>query len=574
MTATLSAQWYFKIVDAIHGPIEYRTPLKLTLFEIKTGLQSFGFDGQPLLFDTTGISFDGYQTTWERSMNSFELDLMKFNWLVYIVPQNLLDFQTGIGAKYAYSLSEQKLPATWPQRMPGGRDQLFLSPRIYEFNLNQTIIYQWAPNFYNYLTVSYGQAFGSAYKTHSNDYFLHQKGNTYSFALGFKFLGSVGYKLKEGYGIEIRYTTSDFGDLDDPHKISPIKKINFNSVGISLAFNSNLGGGRSLGDDAQALYQAYDFIAAKATFEQFIADNPHHPSRFKARRMIKECDQRIPHQEAFLAEFSIFRHNYPKAAEHLARAQVTKDTTLLARINRNYQRMITQFADSMNAMITNNRIDDAEQLLNEIEMLDIPNSDDLLHRYRSEIYFHRGAVFTEYGYWEKAIEYFDRAIQYYPPIRNRVEPYLIQIADGYINDANLSVDKKSIALALESLSQATALRPDIHYLTAPHIQSIEAGIEYLKQQDAKQKVQESISKTFNPPPETPKPEIGMNSNQIKSLLGQPGSQTRLEASGGRIYELWIYLYPDGNELQIYFDNEKVVKMETLSPVDIISEMDE
>ena len=67
-------------------------------------------------------------------MNSLELDLLKFNWLVYILPQNLLDFQTGIGAKYTYSLSEQKLPETWPQRLPGSVDQLFLSPRIYEFN--------------------------------------------------------------------------------------------------------------------------------------------------------------------------------------------------------------------------------------------------------------------------------------------------------------------------------------------------------------------------------------------------------------------------------------------------------
>lgn len=574
LTVSLSAQWYFKIVDAIHGPIEYRTPFKLTPFEFKTGIQTFGFDGQPLLFDSPGISFNGYKTSWERTMNSLELDLLKFNWLVYILPQNLLDFQTGIGAKYTYSLSEQKLPETWPQRLPGSVDQLFLSPRIYEFNLNQTVIYQWAPNFYNYLTISYGQAFGSAYKTHFNDYFLHQKGHTYSFALGFKFLGSINYKLKEGYGVEIRYTVGDFGDLEDPHNISPIKKINFNTVGISLTFNSNLGGGRSTGDEAQALYQANDFIAAKATFEQFIADNPHHPSRFKARRMIKECDKRIPYQEVTLAELFIARQNYSIATEYLARAQVTKDKTLLARINSNYERMIKQFVDTMNVMISNNRIDEAEQFLNTIAKLNLPNTNELIYCYYSEIYFHRGAVFTEYGYWEKAIDYFDRAIQYYPPIRQRIEPYLVQIADGYIKDANLSVDKKSIALALESLKQATALRPDIHYLTAPHIKNLEAGIEYLKQQAAKQKAQESISKTFNPPPDAPKPDIGMSADQIKSILGQPGSQTRLETSGGRIYELWIYLFPDGKELQIYFDNAKVVKMEALSPIDVISEMDE
>jgi len=545
----------------------------MTLFEIKTGLQTFGFAEQPLYFDSTESSVSSYKTLLSRTMNSFELDLLKFNWLVYFIPQNLFDFQTGIGAKYTYSLIKFPLPSAWPQYMPGSSDQLYLSPRIYEVNLNQSVIFQWASNFYNYFTFSYGQAWGSAYRTHFNDYFLFQKGHTYSFAFGIKFLGSVGYKLKEGYGIELRYTYGDFGDLHDPHRISPVTKVNFNTFGISFAFNSNRGGGRTSGDEAKALYKAGDFLAAKATFEDFIAINPHHPRLFKARYMIKECDKRIPYQEILLAESFIEAQNYSRAAEYLARAKVTRNLTLLGRIDENYQKIIAWFASTMDSTITANQIDDAELILNETEKLKIPDIEDLISRYRSEIYFHRGAVFTEFGYWEKAIDFFDYAIQQYPAIRERVEPYLIQIANGYINDANLSVDKQSIALALESLTKATTLRPDIRNLTIPYINSLEEGLAYLKQQAAKQKTRESIDRTFNPPPKTAEPEISMSSDQIKNLLGQPASQTRLEAGGGQIYELWIYIYPDSKELQIYFDNNKVIKMETVPSYDKVPEME-
>lgn len=569
-----AAQWYFKIADFFRNPTEYRTPLKLTLFELKGGFQTFGIGTQPLYFDSTESSYDDYNPFYARIMNSYELELLKFNWPVFILPQNLFDFQTGIGAKYAFSMVRYPIPDAWPQNMPNSHDQLYLQPRFYEFNINQSVIFQWSPAVYNYFTFSYGQAYGSAYKTLRDEYFLYQKGHTYSFALGIKFLGSVGYKIKEGYGLELRYTYGDFNDLHDPHHISPISKVNFNSLGISLAFNSNLGGGRTSGDEAKTLYKAGDYLAAKATFEEFISNNRRHPRLFKARWMLKECDKRIPYQEIVLAENFITIQNFTKAVEYLEHAKNTRNLTLLARIDENYQKITEWFVRTMDSTITINKIDQAEKLLTEVEKLNLPQSADLLSRYRSEIYFHRGAVFTEYGYWEKAIEYFDYSIRNYPPIRQRIDPYLMKIAAGYVNDANLSVNKNSIALALESLKQATSLRPDIRTLTLPYINNLEDGIEYLKRSAARQKLQTEITRTFNPPPKAPEPELGMTSAQIQILLGEPTSRTRLNASGGQFYEMWIYSYKNGSDRQIYFDNDKMIRIETVPAAGTATETEE
>lgn len=574
LAVSLPAQWYYKVADIFRNPTEYRAPLKMTLFEVRTGFQTFGIGTQPLYFDSTESNYDNFNPFYARTLHSVELDLFKFNWPVYILPQNLFDFQTGIGGKYSYSLIKYPLPSAWPQYMPNSSDPLYLSPRVYEFNVNQSMIFQWAPAIYNYFTFSYGLAYGSAYKTHFDDHFLYQKGRTYSFALGVKFLGSVGYKIKEGYGVELRYTYGDFGDLRDPHHISPVSKVNFNTLGISLAFNSNMGGGRTEGDEAKKLYYSGDYMAAKATFNEFLTKYPRHPKAYKARAMIKECDKRIPYQEIVLAESFIEARNYSKAAEYLASAGVTRNLTLRGRISENYDKITNWFRDTMDSLITLNQIDQAEYILNETIKLNLPDTGDLYNRYRSEIYFHRGAVFMEYGMWEKAIEYFDAAIGQYPLIRKRVDPYLMEIANGYINDANLSVDKKSIALALESLTKATTLRPDIRNLTVPYIKNLEEGIKMLRQEAAKQKTRESIGLTFNPPPQNPAPEPGMTSAQIQKLLGEPTTRTRLEAAGGHTYELWIYAYKDKTDRQVYFDNDLMVKMENVPAAGIATETEE
>ncbi|MFH1251659.1 MAG: hypothetical protein V1715_11260, partial [bacterium] len=136
------------------------------------------------------------------------------------------------------------------------------------------------------------------------------------------------------------------------------------------------------------------------------------------------------------------------------------------------------------------------------------------------------------------------------------------------------VDKNSIALALESLKQATSLRPDIRTLTLPYINNLEDGIEYLKRSAARQKLQTEITRTFNPPPKAPEPELGMTSAQIQILLGEPTSRTRLNASAGQFYEMWIYSYKNGSDRQIYFDNDKMIRIETVPAPGTATETEE
>jgi len=114
---------------------------------------------------------------------------------------------------------------------------------------------------------------------------------------------------------------------------------------------------------------------------------------------------------------------------------------------------------------------------------------------------------------------------------------------------------------LESLRQATRIRPDIGFITKEHIEKLEEGIEYLKQEAAAQKLRTSVEKSFTPPIILSQPETGMESETILSLLGEPTYKNQLKDSIGQIFELWIYVYENGNEKHLYFKNNILLKIE-------------
>jgi len=53
----------------------------------------------------------------------------------------------------------------------------------------------------------------------------------------------------------------------------------------------------------------------------------------------------------------------------------------------------------------------------------------------------------------------------------------------------------------------------------------------------------------------------MKGETILSLLGEPTYKNQLKDSIGQIFELWIYVYENGNEKHLYFKNNILLKIE-------------
>jgi len=550
----------YRIADFFKNPIEYRYPFGIIIFEIKGGGQLLGLNA--IGFDSTETSLEGFDQIINRYIHNVEVDLVKYNLLGRVVPQNFADFQTGLGFKYKSSIINQGLPETWPQYAAGTDQKLYFAPLLIEGNINQSLAFQWSKRFYNYLQFNAGRAYISAYKTREGDRFLNQNGWTFSVAVGMKFLSKIGYNFKEAYGIELEYNIARFDNFSDTRNLSPIENLNFSSFGISLTFSMINGGNSTQGDEAKVLFKQGDYIAAKANFEDFISKNPTHPRLFKARWMIEECNDLMAFQQVELANHFIEVKNFSKASQYLKQAEKSRYESLTRDIDSSYQEIIQWWRNSMDSLIISNSIDQAEQLLNETRRLNLPNIEELRNQYISEINFHRGVVFTDYKNWEKALHFFDQALKLNPSIRERIEPYLSKIAYGYIADANLFVDQQNIELALESLRQATAIRPEITFLTREHIETLEQGIQYLREQAAVEKLQNAVDETRRIPVQSEfQPQIGMKRDRIKTEYGPPAYKKSLQSSQNQEYELWIYTTEDSKEVLYYFKNGILSKIE-------------
>lgn len=550
----------YRIANFFQNPIEFRYPFSLTPYDLKAGFQITGLNADALQLDSTETTFESYDAIYTRMIPVIELDLMKVNFLQYLIPQNFIDFQTGIGARYALASIHPSLPNHWPQSYH--QSKIYYAPRLMEGYLSQALLFQWHPNFYNYLQFNFGYAEGSAYKTLHRERYLNQEGYTFSVALGIKMLGRRGPKLAESFGLELKYSRAKFDDFPDRENLSPVKNLDFSSVGISLTYSSIMGGRKTQGDVAKKLFKEEDYIAAKANFQDFIRNNPKHPRLFKARWLIEECDDLMAFQQVNLAKEFIATNNYSKAARYLGEAAKSSYEVLQPTIAEKYDTVAQWFKYQLDSLLTVNRIEAAQNLLIEYDRLDVPETETQINQYWSEIYFHRGVVFARYRLWEKAIQLFDQAVKKYPEIRERVDPWLLRIAYGYIEDVNLSIDEKNVELALESLRAATALRPDIDFITREHIGNLEQGIRYLKEQAALQKLKKAVEATRLPPTKSEfSLQTGMTQAQIRETLGEPAYQNSLSGDRNQQYELWIYKLDDKSERYLYFNNGILAKIE-------------
>jgi len=549
--SALRAQIRYRLSDIFKSPIEYRTPFKMSLFDLKVGFTNLG--AQSLTFDSTETELKNFDYLLARSMNSINLDLFKINYPYYLIPQNFIDLHTGLGISYCYALFNLGLPDDWQPSSVSEKSKYYFAPQLATVYLNQSALYQLTPRLYSYLQFNAGRSYASLYKNKKGQRYLDQEGWQYTIAVGLKLLEKAGPANREGLGVEINYNFAQFDPMRDPRDISPITHLKFNSLGIMLTFNPIMGGSPTVGDEAKKLFRRGDYIAAKANFQSFIQTLPKHPRHYKAVHMIDKCNQFIPNQEVQLADTLIKAENYGKAVRYLAHASQSAAQAVQEKIAAQYDSIRAWFTAEMDSMLRNNQIDQAENRLNQVANLNIPATQTLIDQYSAEIYFHRGVVFTEYEAWEQAIKYFDLAVKANPAIRERVNPWLLKIAYGYVQDVNKSVDVRSVELALESLRNATSLRQEIAFLTEKYIQNLENGVTQLKRQAAQKQFQTERQTILEPPEKlSSRLKIGMHQHQVLDVLGPPSYQNHYVNQQDQRYELWLYQYAKEPQLELYF----------------------
>ena len=102
----------------------FRQPITFTPFELKTGFFHYGgndylrdfsilpneLGAHPVLLDSTHSSYEGLFSKNDRRGIFVEVDFLKTNLLLKVIPQNIFDVQFGLGYRISQMLSHPKLP--------------------------------------------------------------------------------------------------------------------------------------------------------------------------------------------------------------------------------------------------------------------------------------------------------------------------------------------------------------------------------------------------------------------------------------------------------------------------------
>ena len=294
----------------------YREPIVFTPFEVRAGYFHYGgadylnhfslFGGDinqhPLQLDSTHLSPSNFLVDIkDRRGLFFEVDIAKTNLLLLMVPQNIIDIQFGLGYRMSHMINQPDFPNSIIYTNPENSIYTYqFFPKIYDFNFNTTINWQFNEMLIPYLYHSIGFSRVSLYKTSdANKKYLYGDGISETLAIGIKKIISNNDEYKKYglyYGAEIKGLRTTTLNLDDEYNFSPITGFDIRGISFNLTFGVIFGGRRTIGDEAFSMMLQNNYASAIPAFEEYIEKYPKHGKIKKAKKMLTFCKSQLPYQ--------------------------------------------------------------------------------------------------------------------------------------------------------------------------------------------------------------------------------------------------------------------------------------
>jgi len=231
----------------------YQTPFSLTVFDLKAGVETFNYSS------IQGISGS-------KLASVYTLDFAKFNFMRYIWKQSMVDMLTGFSVSYITSLEFSDLSGEFLQPTTDFKGTAALSPRVVEFNFNETFNYTLGTRMILYGQISYGFANANIYRSREGSSYLKGSANPLGIGIGAQLLIRSHESSRVGLGFEFKFTDLRVKDLEDPENIARFTELDLSHYGATITLGMIFGGRRSVGDDAEMLYKSGRFIDSRSKF--------------------------------------------------------------------------------------------------------------------------------------------------------------------------------------------------------------------------------------------------------------------------------------------------------------------
>ena len=554
----------------------FRQPITFTPFELKTGFFHYGgndylrdfsilpneLGAHPVLLDSTHSSYEGLFSKNDRRGIFVEVDFLKTNLLLKVVPQNIFDVQFGLGYRISQMLSHPKLPENLTYENPDENWQQYkFFPKIHDFNFNTTIQWQFTQLLIPYAYHSIGYSRLSLYKTEADRKYLYGSAISETFAIGIKKI--INYqeinKYNLYYGLELKSLRTTTINIEDPKQFSPIVGFDMRGINLNLTFGVIFGGKRTIGDEAFAMMLENNYKDAIPAFENYIENYPNHGKIKKAKKMLEFCNRELPYKQYKIAMNHLDNQNIDQAVILLDNAYSKADEDLKLEIDLTKQGLAKQIAIDLDKNFESMTISECEKKINYLSNLS-PSAEDDVRSMKAELFFRKATLLHESNFFIDALRYYEIALSNDRGLSKLIDKRIDSLIQGILEKSTGYQNENELLLAVESLKVVSSLDKELSFKLSPLIFSIEQEINQIENQKTQQIMQNIIRENKSKNGYGNKELIiGMSKDKVIDYINMPDSIDFITSSLDS-YEIWIY---SSLNKKLFFKNDKLHHIQSI-----------
>lgn len=551
---------------------EFHEPIHFIPLELRYGVGFYGGGGRSGLKMPSqwmqyaeGVSkFDGGKFT-ERIGHQLELDLLKSNLSEYLLQTSWLDMHTGLNLRYSSLFAPPNLPTSiWgdtnPAWDPGAKK---FAPRLLELSLSQSWNLQWFEWWFLNFRYTYGLATAKFYLTGKDQYDATPKGwgPAVSYSAGLRFILDTREANRFTIGLDFKHSYTKINHLSDPGDVTPITQFHLPDYAVVLTISVFYGGKLTVGDLGKVYYYRRDFVTAKEKFEEFITLYPNHANRYRAERYIANCNQKIPFQLYDEGVQFENRKLTAKAIDKYLQAQATADTALARLINDRLNHIANLMMEQAEQLLETNQPEEALETVLKVSSFS-PEISPEISRFRAQVLLKKGQTALKYKFFDKALTYFNQALDLDPNLRFQVGTLRYQTASQLVRQANEIQNPEDLQLAIQSLEQARQLIGGLGSENERILQELKAKLATLESLRLQEKIAGRMEAVRQRRASVKRQlQIGMTIPQVQEILGEPENVVHKPDLNGQDAQLWFYTLPNEKQLQLSFLNFLLFKVE-------------
>jgi len=540
----------------------FREPIDFLPYDIRIGYYEYGgsnyfneldnflsdndnLESSP--YSSSDLNFPNIVNKKFRKMIALEIDFLRYNF--FKDRQNVIDIQFGFGYRLYKNINKVAF-----------NNGDYLKPEFNEFNINGTFIMQFNPRYYNYLYYSSGYTRASFYDNNLTNSESKGSGISNHLGLGINFI-IPGNQEKSNFhcGLELRLSSLNIDNIDEPNNLSRIDDFNMESIGLLFSFGVGYGGKKTLGDVAYSSMLKNNYIDAYEKLKLYKKSSRTY-NMSEVNEMIQFSKNKIPYQLYNNAMAYYDDGEFKEALKLLKKISYKDDIDLDYKINSIKYIIADKMLNNFIKIENEQSIDYRIQYYSDIKDIS-PKIRKAVNKRLSILYLQKGDYLLSNNNYEEAYEFYmySKTTGEHNPEQIKIKlSNLIIVA---LNDAYGFLEKKENVIAYEKLFFVKNIADDNNEYILSLMNFLDNRIQTIKSEKIKDRMKAILKDKETFIPTQIKKEILIGDSYIKviDILGEPLD----EISRGKVNSIYKMIeYSINNKIyRLFFKDDILIDID-------------